>query len=64
MTSTKTSDVAVVGDEVELAEAGPMVAGEDLEPEAFEVLGGQVLAPLAGRMPDVCHGGRRYGRPL
>ena len=34
MTSTKTSVVAVVGDEVELAEAGPVVAGEDLEAEA------------------------------
>jgi hypothetical protein len=41
-----------------------MVAGEDLEPEAFEVFGSQGLASLAGRVPDVCHGGRRYGRPL
>ena len=64
LTSAKTSVVAVVGDEVELAEAGPVVAGEHLEAEAFEVLGGELLAPLARRVPDVCHGARRYGRAL
>ncbi len=56
--------LAVVAHKVELAVAGPVVAGEDLKPEALEVLGRQVLAPLAGHLPEVCHGRRRYGRPL
>ena len=57
--------LAVEGDEVELAEARPVVAGEDLEAEAFEVLGGELLAALCPR----CAGrlswpARRYGGPL
>ena len=43
--------LAVEGDEVELAEARPVVAGEDLEAEALEVLGGE--SPRRRRVPDV-----------
>src|SRR5690349_13024775 len=55
---------AVVGDEVQLAEPGPMVAGEHLEPQPFEVLSGVFLALLTPGVPDVGHGTRRYGRGL
>src|SRR4051794_4837161 len=51
---------AVEHDQIELAEARPVVAGEHLEAEALEMLGGDVLAALARRMPDVGHGLRRY----
>ena len=39
--------VAVEGDEVDLAEAGAVVAGDDLVAEPLEVLGGEVLAEAA-----------------
>ena len=47
LTSQNTS-VSVVGDdEVELAEAGAVVAGDDLVAEALEVLCGELLAAAA-----------------
>src|SRR4051812_9853949 len=42
--------LAVEGHEVELAEPRAVVAGEDLEAEALEVLGGEVLAAAAPGM--------------
>ena len=47
--------LAVEDDEVQLAEARSVVAGEDLEAEPCEVLGGQILASLTRYVPDVCH---------
>ena len=58
LTSTKTSVCAVEDDEVELAEARPVVAGEDLEAEALEVLGGELLAAAGPR----CAGRRSWPR--
>ena len=53
--------VAVIRNQVELAEAGPVAESEDLEAEAFEVLGGEILAssfsPCHGRLswpPKLC----------
>ena len=60
LTSTKTSVCAVVDDEVELTEARPVVAGEHLEAEAVEVLGGELLAASSRCLPDVGHGSPRY----
>src|SRR4051794_13062980 len=53
--------VAVEAHQVELAEARPVVAGEDLEAEALEVSRRDLLAFLARGVPDVGHGGRSYG---
>src|SRR4051794_18265385 len=44
---------AVVGDEVELAEAGAMAAGENLVPAAFEVGGSEGLALLAEEVVEI-----------
>src|SRR4051794_5694021 len=44
---------AVVGDEVELAEAGAVTASEDLVPAAFEVGGGEGLALLAEEVTEI-----------
>ena len=51
---------AVVDDEVELAEAGPVVAGEHLEAEPFEVLGRRALPPAGPR----CAGRRSWAATL
>ena len=48
--------VAVEDDQVQLSEPRPVVAGEDLEAEPPEVLGGEILAALARYVPDVRHG--------
>jgi len=45
---------AVVGhDEVQLAEAGAVVAGDDLEAEPFQMLGRELLSPGSERRSDV-----------
>jgi hypothetical protein len=51
-----------VDDEVELAPAGAVVAGDELVAEAFEVGEGEVLAGASEVLTGVGgHGRRRYG---
>src|SRR5690349_16761208 len=51
---------AVVDHEIELSVARPVVAGEHLEPEALEVLRGEILPLLTRDVAAVGHGTRRY----
>ena len=53
LTSTNTSDVVAEADEVELAEARAVVAGDDRVAEALHVRGGGVLADAAEVMAEV-----------
>ncbi|CAA9494624.1 MAG: hypothetical protein AVDCRST_MAG45-935 [uncultured Solirubrobacterales bacterium] len=57
-------EVAVaLEDEIELAEAGPVVAREDPEAQPLEVLGREPFAGAAEVVAGIAaHGRRRYGR--